>query len=83
MTLGLSGSLNNALQREYAMSLMVVNARPFQCRWIERGSEVRVSNWSYALCQRLRANPRYVTEWECAVCPRWEAPSGPDVNQES
>ena len=65
------------------MSLMVVNAHPFQCRWIERGSEIRVSNWSYALCQRLQNNPRYVTEWECAVCARWEPPSSQDTDPES
>jgi len=65
------------------MSLMVVNAQPFLCRWIERGSEIRVINWSYALCQRRRDNPRYVTEWECAVCARWEPPPGQDTDPES
>jgi hypothetical protein len=60
------------------MACTVVTTSPFQCRWIERGSETRVSNWSSALCLRVRDQPRVVSERECARCVSWEAP--PDDN---
>jgi hypothetical protein len=47
-------------------------ASPFSCRWIQSGSEARVSNWSRALCIRIRERPRIVTEDECARCALWE-----------
>jgi hypothetical protein len=56
------------------MTRTVVTASPFHCRWIERGSETRISNWSYALCLRVRDQPRVVGESDCARCPFWEAP---------
>jgi hypothetical protein len=56
------------------MARIAVNASPFNCRWIERGSEGRISNWSYALCLRIRDQPRVVSEPECARCLLWEAP---------
>jgi hypothetical protein len=56
------------------MACTAVNASPFNCRWIERGSEIRISNWSYALCLRVRSEPRVVNESECARCPLWEPP---------
>ena len=56
------------------MALVAVNASPFSCRWIQRGSETRVSNWSYALCLRVSDRPRLVSESECARCARWESP---------
>jgi hypothetical protein len=60
------------------MARIAVNASPFNCRWIERGSESRISNWSYALCLRIRDQPRIVTESECARCPLWQEPQGND-----
>ena len=51
---------------------------PFNCRWIQRGSEARISNWSLALCVRLRDNPRVVAEEECAHCELWEDEDGHD-----
>jgi len=56
------------------MAQIAVNPVPFRCRWIQRGSETRVSNWSYALCVRVREQPRVVSESECATCPLWQAP---------
>jgi hypothetical protein len=70
------------MKPEERMSSTVVNTHPFACRWIERGSEVRVSNWTYALCQRMPNNPRFVTEWECAICKRWEPPVAADAERE-
>jgi hypothetical protein len=57
------------------MAQVAANASPFSCRWIQRGSETRVSNWSYALCLRIHDEPRLVSETECARCARWE-PTG-------
>jgi hypothetical protein len=54
------------------MARVAVNASPFNCRWIARGSEARISNWSYALCLRVRDEPRLVSEAECARCLLWE-----------
>ena len=45
---------------------------PLSCRWIESGSETRISNWSLAVCLRTRVHPRIVTEEECAACSMWE-----------
>lgn len=47
---------------------------PLSCRWIEHGTERRISNWTYALCIRVATKPRMVSEGECARCPRWEPP---------
>jgi hypothetical protein len=55
------------------MARVAVNASPFNCRWIERGSNTRISNWSYALCLRVRDEPRVVSQTECARCVSWEA----------
>jgi hypothetical protein len=56
------------------MGRAAVNASPFNCRWIQRGSETRVSNWSYALCLRVHEDPRVVSESECARCRSWQDP---------
>jgi hypothetical protein len=53
------------------MATVAVNASPFSCRWIQEGSEMRMSNWTYAVCRR-RSDPRVVSEWECSRCPFWE-----------
>jgi hypothetical protein len=50
---------------------IVAATSPFSCRWIQRGSETRVSNWSLAVCVRLRDNPCIVAEEECARCALW------------
>ncbi len=55
------------------MAHTALNPSPFGCRFIERGSEIRISNWSYALCRRLGV-PRLVSEEECARGARGEAP---------
>jgi hypothetical protein len=54
------------------MACLAVNASPFNCRWIERGSETRVFNWNYALCARPFSQSRPVSEEECARCPWWD-----------
>jgi len=55
------------------MAQAAVNSSPFNCRWIQRGSEMRVSNWSYALCVRVHDNPRVVSEAECERCTWWQS----------
>jgi len=61
------------------MAHVAVNASPFSCLWIERGSEMQIERWSYALCVRIREHPRPVSEFECARCALWQPPN--DDNQ--
>jgi len=56
------------------MATIATIASPFRCRWIQRGSEMRVSNWSFAVCERVHDHPRVVSEPECAQCPLWAGP---------
>jgi hypothetical protein len=65
--------LRRLLRGETHMACLAVNASPFNCRWIERGSEMRVSNWTYALCARPLSQSRPVSEEECARCPWWDS----------
>ena len=60
------------------MATVAINASPLNCRWIQRGSEMRVSNWTLALC--LRGHSRIVSESECARCALWEAPDDHQQN---
>jgi hypothetical protein len=53
------------------MPTVTASTSPFSCRWIQRGTETRISNWSYALCVRL-SKARLVLESECARCIHWE-----------
>lgn len=53
---------------------------PFRCRWIRRGSETRLSNWSLALCDRVHEQPRVVTEDECACCELWAAAESDELS---
>ena len=48
-------------------------ASPFNCLWIEKGSEETLDSTSYAICRRSR-DPRVVSEAECATCPLWREP---------
>jgi hypothetical protein len=54
------------------MATVATASNPFRCRWIVKGSEMRVSNWSYALCTRIREHTRVVSEDECRRCPFWQ-----------
>jgi hypothetical protein len=60
------------------MAHTAVTASPLGCRWIQRGSEMSLSPWTYALCLRAR-EPRVVSETECAHCPWWEEPQDREV----
>ena len=62
------------------MSRICVIASPLNCRWIVRGSEVRLGEYAYALCQRMRTRDRIVNEADCARCPLWLEPE--DVRSE-
>ncbi len=57
------------------MAAIAINASPLSCLWIQRGTETRVGNWTYALCLRVRDNPRVVSESECARCSLWQPPN--------
>jgi hypothetical protein len=65
--------------------MSVTNNRPmpWHCRWIQPSEravnvgDVRVSNWTRALCVRLPKSPRYVTRQECARCAFWEPAVSP------
>jgi len=58
------------------MTRVAIYASPLECPWIQRGTETRISNWTYALCLRLQDHPRLVSEAECARCDLWQAPDG-------
>jgi hypothetical protein len=51
-----------------------VNVSPFNCRWIQPGSEHHSAGWDYAVCLRVPDNERLVNEADCSHCPRWEEP---------
>lgn len=57
---------------------MVTHARigvsPFNCDWIEKGSEGCVGAFLYAICRRSRARARVVSEAECGRCQLWKEP---------
>jgi hypothetical protein len=53
---------------------------PFNCDWIEKGSEGRVGAFPYAICRRTRARARIVSETECGRCQLWKEPT--DVRAE-
>jgi hypothetical protein len=53
---------------------IVINESPFNCRWIVPGSAHHVSDWSFAICVRVRNSERLVNESDCSRCPRWEEP---------
>lgn len=57
------------------MARLAVNASPFDCRWIQPGSEMRVIDWTYAICLRMPDLPRPVSELECERCAWWEEPN--------
>ena len=57
---------------------IAINTSPFNCRWIVGGSEHHVSDWSYAICARIRDTDRIVNESDCSRCPRWQEPEDLD-----
>ena len=54
------------------MAIVSSMASPFRCKWILQGSELRLSNWTTALCIRVPNHERVVSEDECSRCPLWE-----------
>ena len=59
------------------MAQLAINASPFRCRWIATGTEMRIEQWTYAICERCRNQQRLVSEDECSCCACWEP--GTDV----
>ena len=47
---------------------------PFNCDWIEKGSEGHVDAFFYAICRRSPTRARVVSETDCARCPHWKEP---------
>jgi hypothetical protein len=56
------------------MSQVISRTSPFNCQWIEKGSEGRMGLLMYAMCTRIRSGLRVVSEEECAECPFWREP---------
>jgi hypothetical protein len=67
--------LLNASVKVNSMAQTAINASPFQCRWISRGTEMRMEQWTYAICLRCRDHARVVSEEECGRCMCWESPT--------
>jgi hypothetical protein len=65
------------------MASLAINASPFHCRWISIGSELRLEQWTYAICLRCRDHPRVVSEAECGRCACWEPLAAASVTQAS
>jgi hypothetical protein len=57
------------------MVQLAINASPFHCRWVATGSELRLEQWTYAICLRERNQMRVVSEDECGRCACWEPPT--------
>jgi DNA-binding NarL/FixJ family response regulator len=55
-----------------SMAEIAINASPFRCRWIPRGTEQHLERWTYAICLRCHDHPRVVSEDECGHCACWE-----------
>jgi hypothetical protein len=56
------------------MARLAVNASPFRCRWISPDTEMRLEQWTYAICLRCRDEPPVVSEDECSRCACWAPP---------
>ena len=65
------------------MAQLAINASPFQCRWIGRGTEMRLEQWRYAICHRRLNHERVVSEDECSRCACWESPTDEDRDSSS
>lgn len=63
------------------MSSVCTTASPLSCYWIAAGSEKRVGDYAYAVCQRSRGHDRIVNEADCARCPLWREPAD-DVKEQ-
>jgi hypothetical protein len=50
----------------------LVTTSPFNCRWIQKGSEGGIDGFKYAVCLRLHDAERVVNEAQCMYCPLWE-----------
>ncbi len=57
------------------MAQLAVSPSPFGCRWITRGTEMRLDRWTYAVCVRRADQPRVVSEDECSRCACWQSSS--------
>jgi hypothetical protein len=61
--------------------IIAINVSPFNCRWIERGSERHFDDWHCAICTRVRNAERLVNETDCARCAAWEAPDDTEAEE--
>jgi len=64
------------------MAHLAINASPFHCRWISTGTEMRLEQWTYAICLRCRHQPRVVSEDECSRCVCWAPPPDERLSKE-
>jgi len=63
---------------------LAIASSPVNCRWIVRGSEHHLDDWSCAICVRVPGTERLVNEADCSRCPRWaepDEPAQPDLSQ--
>ena len=51
-----------------------VATSPFNCDWIEKGSEGCVGAFLYAICRRSPTCARVVSETDCGRCQLWKEP---------
>ena len=59
-------------QEVTSMAQLAINASPFECRWIKAGTEMRLEQFTYAICLRCVNHSRVVSEDECFSCACWE-----------
>ena len=45
---------------------------PFNCDWIEKGSQDCAGAFPYAICHRFGTGARVVSETECGRCQLWK-----------
>jgi len=58
---------------------VAAQASPFNCAWIPKGSIDTLGGFTYAICTRISALPRTVSEADCLRCRLWREP--PDMLQ--
>ena len=51
-----------------------IGVSPFNCNWVERGSEGCVGAFLNAICRRSRTRARVVSEADSGRCQLWKEP---------
>jgi hypothetical protein len=52
-----------------------IGVSPFNCDWIEKGSEGCVGAFLYAICRRCPTRARVVSDTDCGRCHLWKEPT--------